>query len=265
MPNSEEKEEVNPNLAGEGKVAIVTGAGSGVGRAVALAMQAAGYSVALAGRRKPELEQTAAMADRAGGPMLVVPTDVRQPDSIRALFAATQEKFGRLDVLFNNAGVNAPAIPMEDLSYDQWSEVVSVNLTGAFLCAQEAIRLMKSQQPRGGRIINNGSVSAYVPRPYSAPYTATKHAITGLTRSISLDGRVHNIACGQIDIGNAGPGMAGVAPAGSLQPNGDIVVEPRMDVNHVAEAVLYMASLPLEANVQFMTVMATNMPFIGRG
>jgi NAD(P)-dependent dehydrogenase (short-subunit alcohol dehydrogenase family) len=250
MPNSEEKDTVSANSlkdSGHGKVAMVTGAGSGIGRAVALAMQAAGYSVALAGRRIAELEQTAAMADQRGGRMLALSTDVRQPESIRALFAATGDKFGRLDVLFNNAGVNAPAIPLEDLSYDQWSEVVSVNLTGAFLCAQEAIRRMKSQQPHGGRIINNGSISAHVPRPYSAPYTATKHAITGLTRSISLDCRAHNIACGQIDIGNAGPGMA------------------RMDLDPVAQAVLYMASLPLSANVQFITVMATNMPFIGRG
>jgi NAD(P)-dependent dehydrogenase (short-subunit alcohol dehydrogenase family) len=246
------------------KVAIVTGAGSGIGRGVALAMQAAGYAVALAGRRTAELEQTAAMAKPEGGPMLPLPTDVRQLESIRALFDRTQEKFGRLDVLFNNAGVNAPSIPMEDLSYEQWNEVVSVNLTGAFLCAQEAIRRMKAQQPKGGRIINNGSISAHVPRPFSAPYTATKHAITGLTRSISLDGRPHNIACGQIDIGNAGD-MGGRTPAPSLQPNGEKVLEPRMEVRDVAEAVLFMANLPLEANVQFITVMATNMPFIGRG
>jgi NAD(P)-dependent dehydrogenase (short-subunit alcohol dehydrogenase family) len=260
---------VNKDLSyegsGRGKVAIVTGAGSGIGRAVALAMQSAGYSVSLAGRRLAELEQTAAMAHHGGGTMLPVATDVRQPESIQALFAATRAKFGRLDVLFNNAGVNAPPIPMEDLSYDQWCEVVSVNLTGAFFCAQEAIRLFKSQQPKGGRIINNGSISAHVPRPYSAPYTATKHAITGLTKSISLDGRAHNIACSQIDIGNAGMEMTGKPPAGALQPNGEIVVEPRMDVQHIAEAVIYIASLPLDANVQFMTVMATNMPFIGRG
>jgi NAD(P)-dependent dehydrogenase (short-subunit alcohol dehydrogenase family) len=262
MPNNEDKPTVK---AGHGKVAIVTGAGSGIGRAVALAMQSAGYSVSLAGRRMAELEQTAAMAEPACGPMLPISTDVRQPESIRALFAATRDKFGRLDVLFNNAGVSAPTIPFEDLSYEQWCEVVSVNLTGAFLCAQEAIRLMKTQQPRGGRIINNGSLSAHIPRPHSAPYTSTKHAITGLTKAISLDGRPHNIACGQIDIGNAGMDMGGKAPTGSLQPNGDIVIEPRMDVKHVAEAVLYMASLPLEANVQFITVMATNMPFIGRG
>ena len=250
---------------GNGKVAIVTGAGSGIGRAVALTMQSAGYSITLAGRRTAELEQTAAMADPAGGLVLPISTDVRQPGSVRDLFAATCDKFGRLDVLFNNAGVIAPPIPLEDLSYEQWSEVVSVNLTGVFLCAQEAIRRMKSQQPRGGRIINNGSLSAHAPRPYSGPYTATKHAVTGLTKSISLDCRPYNIACGQIDIGNAGMEMTGKAPAGALQANGDVLVEPRMDVKHIAEAVLYMASLPLDANVQFMTVMATNMPFIGRG
>jgi NAD(P)-dependent dehydrogenase (short-subunit alcohol dehydrogenase family) len=246
------------------KVAVVTGAGSGIGRAAALALQSAGYSVSLAGRRMAELEQTAALADQTGGAMLPIRTDVSQPDSVHDLFAATVEKFGRLDVLFNNAGINAPSIPMEELSYQQWCDVVNVNLTGAFLCAQEAIRLMKAQQPKGGRIINNGSISAHVPRPYSAPYTATKHAILGLTRSISLDGRAHNIACGQIDIGNAGD-MGGKAPAGTLQPNGDVVLEPRMDVKQVADAVVYMASLPLEANVQFMTIMATTMPFIGRG
>jgi NAD(P)-dependent dehydrogenase (short-subunit alcohol dehydrogenase family) len=250
------------NRVGNGKVAIVTGAGSGIGRAVALALASAGYSVSLAGRRIAELEQTASMA--AGGNLLAVATDVRQPDSIRALFATTRETFGRLDVLFNNAGVNAPGIPFETLSYEQWCEVVNVNLTGAFLCAQEAFRLMRSQQPRGGRIINNGSISAHAPRPNSAPYTATKHAITGLTKSLSLDGREFNIACGQIDIGNAGM-MTGTPATGSLQPNGNIVREPLMDTKHVAEAVVYMAGLPLEANVQFMTVMATNMPFIGRG
>jgi NAD(P)-dependent dehydrogenase (short-subunit alcohol dehydrogenase family) len=247
------------------KIAIVTGAGSGIGRAVALALQSAGYSVALAGRRLAELEQTAHQAKQAGGGMLPVATDVRQPDSVRALFRATVEKFGRLDVLFNNAGINAPSIPMEELTYEQWSDVVNVNLTGSFLCAQEAIRQMKSQQPKGGRIINNGSLSAHVPRPHSAPYNATKHAITGLTKSISLDGRAHNIACGQIDIGNAGIDMGGKPPKAALQANGDLVLEPRMNYEHVADAVVYMSSLPLEANVQFMTVMATNMPFIGRG
>jgi NAD(P)-dependent dehydrogenase (short-subunit alcohol dehydrogenase family) len=264
MPSREEKDQVKTDLVGKGKVAIVTGAGSGIGRAAALALQAAGYSVTLAGRRMAELQQTAAMADAGGEPMLPISTDVRQPESIRALFAANDGRFGRLDVLFNNAGINAPSIPMEDLSYEQWADVVAVNLTGAFLCAQEAIRRMKAQQPQGGRIINNGSISAHAPRVYSAPYTATKHAITGLTKSISLDCRAHNIACGQIDIGNAGD-MAGKAPSGSLQPNGDVIMEPRMDVKEVGDAVLYMASLPLGANVQFMTIMATNMPFIGRG
>jgi NAD(P)-dependent dehydrogenase (short-subunit alcohol dehydrogenase family) len=248
--------------SGQGKVAIITGAGSGIGRAVALEMASAGFSLALAGRRVAELEKTAAMA--GGGRMHVVPTDVRQPDSVRALFAGTREKFGRLDVLFNNAGVNT-GTHFEDLSYEQWCEVVNVNLTGSFLCAQEAFRTMKAQQPQGGRIINNGSISAYVPRPHSAPYSATKHAITGLTRSISLDGRAYNIACGQIDIGNAGKEMSGEPGSASLQPNGQMAVEPRMDAKHIGEAVVYMASLPLDANVQFMTVMATNMPYIGRG
>jgi NAD(P)-dependent dehydrogenase (short-subunit alcohol dehydrogenase family) len=245
------------------KVALVTGAGSGIGRAVALALAAAGYSVVLAGRRTQELEQTAGLAQV--GQTLAVSTDISNPESVAALFARTRETFGRLDVLFNNAGMNAPAIPMEDLSYEQWSSVLGVNLTGAFLCAQEAIRIMKAQQPQGGRIINNGSISAHVPRPYSAPYTATKHAITGLTRSISLDNRRHNIACSQIDIGNAGTEMTNAMATGVLQANGDKMPEPRMDVKHVADAVLFMAGLPLDANVQFMTVMATNMPFIGRG
>jgi NAD(P)-dependent dehydrogenase (short-subunit alcohol dehydrogenase family) len=248
-----------------GKIALVTGAGSGIGRAVSLALQAAGYSVVLAGRRGAELTRTAAMAVPAGGKMLCVPADVSAPESVRALFAATGEAFGRLDVLFNNAGTNAPAIPMEDLTFEQWNAVVGVNLTGAFLCAREAIRLMKAQRPRGGRIINNGSISAHVPRPHSAPYTATKHAITGLTRSISLDGRNFDIACGQIDIGNAATEMTERMTNGVPQANGTMMVEPRMDVGHVAEAVLYMANLPLDANVEFMTVMATRMPFVGRG
>jgi NAD(P)-dependent dehydrogenase (short-subunit alcohol dehydrogenase family) len=243
------------------KIALVTGAGSGIGRGVALALHAAGYSVVLAGRRKPELETTAAQTDR----MLVVPTDVTVPESVAALFAKTQETFGRLDVLFNNAGMGAPSIPLEDLSFEQWAAVVNVNLTGAFLCAQAAIKLMKAQAPRGGRIINNGSISAHAPRPNSAPYTATKHAITGLTKSISLDGRKHNIACSQIDIGNAATEMTERMAAGVPQANGSMVAEPRMDVRHVADAVVYMANLPLEANVQFITVMATNMPFVGRG
>jgi NAD(P)-dependent dehydrogenase (short-subunit alcohol dehydrogenase family) len=248
--------------SGQGKVAIITGAGSGIGRAVALEMASAGFSLVLAGRRVAELEKTAAMA--GGANMHAVATDVRQPGSVQALFTATREKLGHLDVLFNNAGVNT-GTPFEDLSYEQWCEVVNVNLTGSFLCAQEAFRMMKSQQPQGGRIINNGSISAYVPRPHSAPYTATKHAITGLTRSISLDGRPYNIACGQIDIGNAGKEMTGKPGSPSLQPNGEMTVEARMDAKHIGEAVVYMASLPLGANVQFMTVMATNMPYIGRG
>jgi NAD(P)-dependent dehydrogenase (short-subunit alcohol dehydrogenase family) len=248
-----------------GKTALVTGAGSGIGRATALALQSAGYSLALAGRRAAELGATAALANPSGGKMLAVPTDVSNPDSVRALFASIQETFGRLDVLFNNAGANAPGIPMEDLTYEQWSAVVGVNLTGAFLCAQEAIKIMKAQDPRGGRIINNGSISAHTPRPNSAPYTATKHAITGLTRSISLDGRKYDIACGQIDIGNAATEMTERMKAGVPQADSSTMVEPRMDVRHVAEAVVYMASLPLDANVLFMTVMATKMPFTGRG
>jgi NAD(P)-dependent dehydrogenase (short-subunit alcohol dehydrogenase family) len=252
-------------MTNHGKIALVTGAGSGIGRASSLALQAAGYSVVLAGRRAAELDQTAALAADSGGRMLSVPTDIGRPDSVKELFAAAKSAFGRLDVLFNNAGINAPAVPMEDLSYEQWSAVVAVNLTGAFLCAQEAIQCMKSQQPRGGRIINNGSISAHVPRPNSAPYTATKHAITGLTKSISLDCRKYDIACSQIDIGNAATEMTHRMTAGIPQANGTTMVEPRMDVQHVAEAVLFMANLPLDANVQFITLMATNMPFIGRG
>jgi NAD(P)-dependent dehydrogenase (short-subunit alcohol dehydrogenase family) len=247
------------------QVALVTGAGSGIGRAVSLALHANGYSVVLAGRRAGELEKTAEQARRSDDSMLVVPTDVTQPDQIRTLFARTRQTFGRLDVLFNNAGTGAPPIPMEDLTFEQWIAVVHVNLTGAFLCAQEAIRMMKNQDPRGGRIINNGSISAHAPRPHSAPYTATKHAITGLTKSISLDGRKYDIACSQIDIGNAATEMTERMAAGIEQPNGTVMVEPRLDLKHVCDAVLYMANLPLDANVQFMTVMATKMPFIGRG
>jgi NAD(P)-dependent dehydrogenase (short-subunit alcohol dehydrogenase family) len=232
---------------------------------VSLALQGAGYSVVLAGRRAEELQRTADMASPGGGRTLPVPSDVTDPASVKALFAATTEAFGRLDVLFNNAGRGAPAIPLEDLTFEQWNGVVSVNLTGAFLCAQAAIRLMKAQDPRGGRIINNGSLSAHVPRPHSAPYTATKHAITGLTRSISLDGRNFNIACSQIDIGNAATEMTQRMSSGVLQANGSTAVEPTMNVDHVAEAVLYMANLPLDANVEFMTIMATRMPYIGRG
>ena len=243
----------------------MTGAGSGIGRAASLALHAAGYSIVLAGRRIEQLNETAARAQASEGKLLVVPTDVGRPDHVRTLFATTKESFGRLDVLFNNAGLNAPGIPMEDLSYERWTEVVNVNLTGAFLCAQEAIRLMKTQQPRGGRIINNGSLSAYVPRPNSAPYTATKHAITGLTKCISLDGREHDIACSQLDIGNAVTEMSERMAGGVRQANGTTMVEPRMDVRHVADAVVFMANLPLDANVQFMTVMATKMPYVGRG
>ena len=248
----------------QGKIAIVTGAGSGIGRAVSLALAGDGYSVVLAGRRAEELQRTAEQSERRDA-ILVVPTDVTRPASVRALFAKTAETFGRLDLLFNNAGTGAPGMPMEDLSFEQWTAVVDVNLTGAFLCAQEAIKIMKAQQPRGGRIINNGSISAHTPRPNSAPYTATKHAITGLTKCISLDGRRHDIACGQIDIGNAATEMTERMAAGVAQANGSTMVEPRMDLKHVSDAVLYMANLPLDANVQFMTVMATRMPFIGRG
>lgn len=247
------------------KVAIVTGAGTGVGKSAALALLENGYCVALAGRRVEPLEMTAAAAGPAASRALVVSTDVGNPDAVRALFAKTQEKFGRLDLLFNNAGTGAPPVPLEDLTYEQWKAVVDVNLTGAFLCTQEAFRLMKSQDPRGGRIINNGSISAHVPRPNSAPYTATKHAITGLTKSTSLDGRKYDIACGQIDIGNAETPLTGAIKTGIIQANGSILAEATMDVDHVAQAVVYMASLPLETNVQFMTVMATKMPFIGRG
>jgi NAD(P)-dependent dehydrogenase (short-subunit alcohol dehydrogenase family) len=247
------------------KVAIVTGAGTGIGKAVAHALLQEGYQVALAGRRKELLEQAAKDAGPAGARALLVPTDVSDPQSVRALFARTKEAFGRLDLLFNNAGINAPGIPLEELTVEQWKAVVDINLTGAFLCTQEAFKLMKSQEPRGGRIINNGSISAHVPRPNSAPYTATKHGITGLTRSTSLDGRKYDIACGQIDIGNALTELAARMAKGVPQANGSIAVEPLMDVAHVASAVVYMASLPLDANVQFMTVMATKMPFIGRG
>jgi NAD(P)-dependent dehydrogenase (short-subunit alcohol dehydrogenase family) len=247
------------------KVALITGAGSGIGRAVAVKLQGAGYDVVLAGRRVVELEKTAAEAAPTGGKVLVVPTDVTDQNSVKAAFAKTHEIFGRLDVLFNNAGTFAVGTPLEDISLEAWKRVVDVNLTGAFLCAQEAIRIMKAQSPKGGRIINNGSISATTPRPLSAPYTATKHAITGLTKSISLDGRAHNIACSQIDIGNAATDFTAKMATGILQANGSEMIEPRMDVAHVADAVLYIANLPLDANVQFMTLIATSMPFIGRG
>ena len=248
-----------------GGIAIVTGAGSGIGRSVALALFRQGYSVVLAGRRAEALEATARDAKSAGSRILCIPTDVTDPAAVKLLFAKTKEAFGRLDLLFNNAGIGAPSIALEALSYEQWRLVVDTNLTGPFLCTQEAIRLMKSQQPRGGRIINNGSISAQVPRPYSAPYNATKHAITGLTKSTALDGRKDDIACGQIDIGNAATEMATKMADGIEQANGSIAVEPIMDLEHVARAVVFMAGLPLDANVQFLTVMATKMPFIGRG
>ena len=252
-------------MAINSKIALVTGAGSGIGRAASLALHSAGYSVVLAGRHASTLEQTAAAALPSSGKTLVVVADVSQPDSVRELFAKTKEAFGRLDLLFNNAGISAPGVPMEDLTPERWDKVVAVNLTGAFLCAQEAIKIMKAQDPRGGRIINNGSISAHTPRPNSAPYTATKHAITGLTKCISLDGRNYDIACGQIDVGNAVTEMSERMASGVPQADGTRKVEPRMDVQHVAEAVLYMAQLPLDANVQFMTLMATKMPLVGRG
>ena len=250
--------------AGE-KVAIVTGAGTGIGRAAALALLAEGWSVALAGRRAEPLEATAKMAGEAGGRTLTVPSDVGDPASVEALFAKTVARFGRLDLLFNNAGINAPGVPLEELSVEQWRAVIDINLTGTFFCTQQAFRVMKDQDPRGGRIINNGSISAHVPRPHSAPYTATKHAITGLTRSTSLDGRKYDIACGQIDIGNAATEMTERMTAGVPQADGSLAVEPRMDVTEVGRAVAFMASQPPASNVQFVTIMATKMPFIGRG
>ncbi len=249
----------------QNKVALITGAGSGIGRSSALALQADGFDVVLAGRRAAELEGTAALAKKGGGRMLAVPTDVTKPDEVVALFAKTKAAFGRLDVLFNNAGMGLPAGPMEDIALEKWRAVVDLNLTACFQCAQEAIKIMKSQTPKGGRIINNGSISAHAPRPMSVAYTATKHAITGLTKCISLDGRIHDIACSQIDVGNADTNMGGRMKAGVPQANGQIAPEAVMDVEHVGSAVRYMASLPLDANVQFMTIMATKMPFVGRG
>ena len=247
------------------KVAIVTGAGSGIGKQTALALLQEGYSVVLAGRRLEPLETTANEAGRAGSRALVVPTDVTGPAAVRALFAKTKETFDRLDVLFNNAGIGAPPVLLEDLAYEQWQSVVETILTGAFLCTQEAFKIMKSQQPRGGRIINNGSISAHVPRPNSAPYTSAKHAITGLTRSTALDGRKYDIACSQIDIGNAATEMTERMKEGVPQANGSVAVEPTISPDHVARAVVYMVNLPLDVNVQFMTIMATKMPYIGRG
>ena len=247
------------------KVAIVTGAGSGIGRAVAIGLLKEDYSVVVAGRRAEPLKETVSQSRADGARALDVPTDVTNPASVRALFDAARDAFGRLDLLFNNAGVSAPGVPLDELTVDQWRSVVDVNLTGAFLCTQQAFRLMKDQQPRGGRIINNGSISAHAPRPNSAPYTASKHAITGLTKSTSLDGRRFDIACGQIDIGNARTEMTARYAKGTLQANGETAEEPLLDLAHVVHAVIYMASLPLDANVQFLTVMATKMPFVGRG
>ena len=247
------------------KIALITGAGSGIGKASALALLRAGYAVVLAGRRAEALQATVDAAGALGAHALIVPTDVTDPNSVRALFAKTVATYGRLDVLFNNAGVGAPALPLEDLTYEQWRAVVDINLTGSFLCTQEAFKIMKSQPPRGGRIINNGSISAHAPRPNSAPYTATKHAITGLTKSTSLDGRKYDIACGQIDIGNADTEMVSRMKTGIMQANGQIAIEPTMDVENVANAVVFMSNMSLDANVQFITVMATKMPLVGRG
>jgi NAD(P)-dependent dehydrogenase (short-subunit alcohol dehydrogenase family) len=250
----------------QGKVALITGGGTGIGQAAALALQGDGWNVAVAGRRKEELDKTVAMAAAGGGRMVAIPADVGKPDDVKRLFAEMQKAFGgRLDFLFNNAGMGTPAVPMEDLTYEQWAAVVAVNLTGSFLCAQEAMRIMKAQTPRGGRIVNNGSISAYTPRPNSAPYTTTKHAITGLTKCIALDGRPFDIACGQLDIGNADTALGGRMKAGVPQASGEIRPEPVMDVSHCGSAIRYMASLPLDANVLFMNIKATKMPFEGRG
>ena len=251
-------------MSSNGRVAIVTGGGSGIGKHSALALLRNGYSVTIAGRRPGPLEETVVEAG-AKARILAVPTDVGDPGSVKALFARTMEAFGRLDVLFNNAGFGAPRVPLEDLTYEQWQSVVDANLTGTFLCTQEAIKIMKAQTPMGGRIINNGSISAHVPRPDSAPYTATKHGITGLTKSTSLDGRKYNIACGQIDIGNAATDMVARMSDGTQQADGSVKAEPSFDVDHVAETIVHMAALPLETNVQFVTIMATKMPYIGRG
>ena len=252
-------------MAAHNRTALVTGAGTGVGRAVALALLRDGYRVALAGRRREMLEETAAQAGPAAKSALIVPTDVGKPDQVQALFAKIRDNFGRLDVLFNNAGGNAPGVPFEELSFEKWQSVVDVNLTGMFLCAQAAFRMMKDQVPRGGRIINNGSISAHTPRPGSAPYTATKHGVTGLTKTIALDGRPYDIACGQVDIGNAISPMTERMAQGVRQANGTTAPEPRMDPVHVGNAVVFMASLPLDVNVFTLTIMATKMPFVGRG
>jgi NAD(P)-dependent dehydrogenase (short-subunit alcohol dehydrogenase family) len=252
-------------MTSSSKIALVTGAGTGIGKASALALMKDGWSVVFAGRRKEMLEAAANEGKAIGGKTLVVPTDVSNPESIKALFAKTKDTFGRLDLLFNNAGTGAPPVPLEDLTYEQWMTVVNANLTGVFLCTQEAFKIMKAQDPRGGRIINNGSISAHAPRPNSSPYTATKHAVTGLTKATSLDGRKYDIACGQVDVGNAATDMTARMAKGVPQPNGTTAIEPTMDVQAVANAVKYMASLPLDANVLFLTVMASKMPFVGRG
>ena len=249
----------------EAKIALITGAGSGIGRATALLLHKNGYSVVLTGRRLEALEETAGMAGEEGGRMLAIATDIADPASVAAAFKKTRDEFGRLDLLFNNAGTSAPGVPMEELTPNEWQDVVNVNLNGTFYCAQEAIKIMKSQKPKGGRIINNGSISAHAPRPFSVAYTATKHAITGLTRTISLDGRKDDIACGQIDIGNALTERTVRMTKGVPQADGSEKIEPVMTADQVAEAVLFMDSLPLETNVQFMTIMATKMPFVGRG
>ena len=246
-------------------IAIITGAGSGIGRATAHALWQAGYALTLAGRREDALRETVALAGADDARALIVPTDVSHLESVRNLFAATRQRYGRLDLLFNNAGVNTPEVPLEELRPDKWLQIIAVNLTGAFYCTQEAFKLMKAQNPRGGRIINNGSISAQTPRPHSAPYTASKHGLSGLTKSSALDGRAWNIACGQIDIGNASTDMAARMERGTLQADGRVAVEPTMHVRHVADAVVYMAKLPLNANVLFMTVMASGMPYVGRG
>jgi NAD(P)-dependent dehydrogenase (short-subunit alcohol dehydrogenase family) len=247
------------------KVAVVTGGGSGIGRASALALAHEDFAVVVAGRRKEALDETSAQGRATGADVTVVPTDVTDPRSVESLFSNVRERFGRIDLLFNNAGVGVPNVTLEELTFDQWSNVIATNLTGAFLCTQQAFRLMQEQQPQGGRIINNGSLSAYVPRPHSAPYTAAKHGITGLTRATSLDGRRYNIACGQIDIGNASTDIAARITQGIEQADGTVMSEPTIDVEHVAKGLVYMASLPLDANVQFLTIMATKMPFVGRG
>jgi NAD(P)-dependent dehydrogenase (short-subunit alcohol dehydrogenase family) len=252
-------------MASQGKVAIVTGGGTGIGQSAALALQEDGWNVVVAGRRQELLEQTVALGKEGGGKLLAVSADVTKPEDVKRLFAETVGAFGRVDFLFNNAGMGAPAIPMDELSFEQWTSVVNVNLTGVFLCAQEAMRIMKTQTPKGGRIVNNGSISAHAPRPNSAPYTSTKHAVTGLTKCIALDGRAHNIACGQIDIGNADTAMGGRMKAGVPQANGQIAPEQVMDVAHCGSAIRYMASLPPDANVLFLTIKATTMPFEGRG